>query len=397
MLVVNYMLTTGYDVKRLKKMYLLRGPHAQNLLQTISRVNRPYKSPYGRDYKYGYIVDFVDIEEEYDRTLAAYLKELERDFDDTGEGGGLGGLIVDKDTINEKYQKLVGEIKGMGIDPSNLEAFSKMLVMFNIETLRKLKRIFDGMRECYIEFLLSNADEYISQIDEQHLKNLIKTTRERINFFNLSSNTVNMMDIISNDEIVEILYEFIKTKILVLDLSQFDPSNSSTARFIDVVSRVQKEVKKNKNKDDIEVIKLNELLQKAFEKLNISTDLSDLDEITEEMLEALEKARKINEENDRLAEAYDGNFAFVKTYQDTVGNYVIDRSKVEKALKIVYAEIKDVVTADSLIIQGKKNFIDSIKSKVTKVFLKEGLYKDIKSFYDEMLGDLYFNIQAYKE
>ena len=42
-LVVNFMLTTGYDVKRLKKMYLLRGPHAQSLLQTISRVNRPYK------------------------------------------------------------------------------------------------------------------------------------------------------------------------------------------------------------------------------------------------------------------------------------------------------------------------------------------------------------------
>ncbi|WP_396652135.1 UvrB domain 3-containing protein [Megamonas hypermegale] len=38
LLVVNLMLTTGYDVKRLKKMYLLRGPHAQSLLQTISRV-----------------------------------------------------------------------------------------------------------------------------------------------------------------------------------------------------------------------------------------------------------------------------------------------------------------------------------------------------------------------
>ena len=73
-LIVNFMLTTGYDVKRLKKMYLLRGPHAQSLLQTISRVNRPYKSPNGKVYKYGYIVDFVDIEEEYDKTIEAYIK-----------------------------------------------------------------------------------------------------------------------------------------------------------------------------------------------------------------------------------------------------------------------------------------------------------------------------------
>ena len=76
LLVVNFMLTTGYDVKRLKKMYLLRGPHAQSLLQTISRVNRPYKSPNEKIYKYGYIVDFVDIEEEYDRTIEAYIKVM---------------------------------------------------------------------------------------------------------------------------------------------------------------------------------------------------------------------------------------------------------------------------------------------------------------------------------
>ena len=43
-LIVHFMLTTGYDVSRLKKMYLLRGPQAQNLLQTISRVkHQPVK------------------------------------------------------------------------------------------------------------------------------------------------------------------------------------------------------------------------------------------------------------------------------------------------------------------------------------------------------------------
>lgn len=75
-LVVHQMLTTGYDVNRLKKMYLLRNAKEHTLLQTISRVNRPYKSPAGKTYQYGYIVDFVDIEEEYDRTIEMYLKEL---------------------------------------------------------------------------------------------------------------------------------------------------------------------------------------------------------------------------------------------------------------------------------------------------------------------------------
>ena len=66
LLIVNQMLTTGYDVRRLKKMYLLRNAKEHNLLQTISRVNRPYKNPQGKTYEFGYIVDFVDISEEYD-------------------------------------------------------------------------------------------------------------------------------------------------------------------------------------------------------------------------------------------------------------------------------------------------------------------------------------------
>ena len=111
-LVVNFMLTTGYDVKRLKKMYLLRGPHAQSLLQTISRVNRPYKSPNGKIYKYGYIVDFVDIEQEYDKTIEAYINELEADLNENGENeGSLAGLVVDKEDINRKYHKYVDEFR----------------------------------------------------------------------------------------------------------------------------------------------------------------------------------------------------------------------------------------------------------------------------------------------
>ena len=117
-LVVHYMLTTGYDVKRLKKMYLLREPKAQSLLQTISRVNRPYKSirPDGsvKIYKYGYIVDFVDIQKEYDDTIGAYIKELEAEINENGEDeGSLDGLIVGKEDINKKYENMYNLYKNI--------------------------------------------------------------------------------------------------------------------------------------------------------------------------------------------------------------------------------------------------------------------------------------------
>ncbi|MDE6252758.1 MAG: DEAD/DEAH box helicase family protein [Lachnospiraceae bacterium] len=394
-LVVNFMLTTGYDVKRLKKMYLLRGPHAQSLLQTISRVNRPYKSPNGKIYKYGYIVDFVDIEQEYDKTIEAYIKELEADLNENGENeGSLSGLVVDKEDINRKYHKYVDELEDI-ISTDNLERFSKQLTFYNKETLLKIRRLLNGIKECQTEFILSRAMDYAAQINSDKNKILLKSTQERIDFINLSQNTVEMMDVISNEEVVEILYEFIKVKIIIMDLGQMTQDNPKFQRFSKVVRDIQNEIKKNKNKGDIKIRRLDELLQKIFNDLSIS-DLNDLDSITDELLEALEKARNINYENERLSKIYGGSYAFVKTYQDAIETYPADKSEIERTLVIIYNAIEDALDKEIVAIQGRKNFADSIKSKATKILLKEKLYGKIKGFYVQLLNDLYTNIQIFK-
>lgn len=394
-LVVNFMLTTGYDVKRLKKMYLLRGPHAQSLLQTISRVNRPYKSPNGKVYKYGYIVDFVDIEQEYDNTIEAYIKELEADLNENGENeGSLAGLVIDKEDINRKYHKYADELENI-IATDNLERFSKQLTFYNKETLLKIRRLLNGIKECETEFILSRAIDYAKQIDADKNRKLLRSVQERIDFINLSTKTVDMMSVISNEEVVEILYEFIKTKILILDLGQFTPDNPTYQRFEKTVREIQTEIKNNKNKGDIKIVKLDQLLQEIFNKLSIS-DLSDLDAITDELLEALKQARDINYENDRLAQIYGGNYAFVKTYQDAIEKYDADKSEIEKMMVHIYEDIKDVLEADTLIIQGRKNFADSIKHDVTKLLLKDKIYVKVKGFYDQILNELYTNLQLFK-
>ncbi len=395
MLIVNFMLTTGYDVKRLKKMYLLRGPHAQSLLQTISRVNRPYKSPTGKVYKYGYIVDFVDIEQEYDKTIEAYIKELETDMNENGENeGSLSGLVIDKEDINRKYHKYLEELEDI-IDIDNPEKFSRRLALYNKETLLKIRRLLNGIKECQTEFILSRAMDYAAQIDSDRNKKLLRETQNRIDFINLSQNTVSMMDVISNQEVVEILYEFIKVKIIILDLGQITQDNPRFQRFSKVVREIQNEIKKNKNKDDIKIRKLDELLQKIFNELSIS-DLNDLDSITDELLEALERARNINFENERLSGIYGGNYAFVKTYQDAIEMYTADKSEIERTLVIVYEMIEDILDKEVVTIQGRKNFADVIKSRATKILLKEKLYGKIKGFYTQLLNDLYTNIQLFQ-
>ncbi len=395
-LIVNYMLTTGYDVKRLKKMYLLRGPHAQSLLQTISRVNRPYKSPKGKVYKYGYIVDFVDIEKEYDNTIDAYIKELEADLNENGENeGSLTGLVIDKEDINRKYHKYVEELDDI-IDTDNLEKFSKRLTRYNKETLLKIRRLLNGIKECETEFILSRATDYAKQIDHEKNQKLLRAVQDRIDFINLATKPVDMMNVISNDEVVTILYDFIKTAIMILDLGKFTTDHPAYHRFEKTVRAVHEEIQRNKNKSDIKVMKLDQLLQEIFNKLSIS-DLSDLDSITDELLEALKQAQDINYENERLAQQYGNNYAFVKTYQDAVADYTaVDQSVIEGTLVIVYENIKDTLSVDGMIAQGRKKFVDNIKKESTKDLLKAGLYQKIKVYYDAILNELYTNIQIYK-
>ncbi len=66
LLFVFNMLLTGFDAKRLKKLYLGRVIRKHNLLQALTRVNRPYK-----DFRYGYVVDFADISKEFEETNQA--------------------------------------------------------------------------------------------------------------------------------------------------------------------------------------------------------------------------------------------------------------------------------------------------------------------------------------
>ena len=395
-LVVHYMLTTGYDVKRLKKMYLLRGPHAQSLLQTISRVNRPYKSPTGKVYQYGYIVDFVDIEKEYNSTLDAYIKELEADMNEDGDDEvSLSGLVVDKEDIKRKLDKFLAELKRF-IPVDNIETFVNMMQYFNKEALLKIRKLLTGVKDCSVEFKLSRAEEYSKLIDDDKVNKYLKTVNDRISFINLSSKVIDTLDIMNNEEVIKVVYEFIKTKITILDLGKFMLKDEDFNKVKDVLTELQKEVQKNKNKKDIKVQKLEELLKKIFEKLQVF-EYATIDELSDELRTALEEAKRINEENDRLSQAYGGSFAFVKTLSDTVIETNIDRSDIESFLKIIYDNIKDTIYDDALILQGKKGFVDATKAKITVILIKEKLFKKVKDAYDDILEMLYVNLLLYKE
>lgn len=400
LLIVNLMLTTGYDVRRLKKMYLLRNAKEHNLLQTISRVNRPYRNPSGRTYEFGYIVDFVDITEEYDRTIAAYLKELEDDFNgETDEGSTLTGLVIGPEDIDKKYQAYRKELEGIA-DITNLERFASFLTFLSKDDLYSLRKILNGIKTCHTEFLLSRSEALAAQIDIEHIKGALKEVQHRIDFVNLTVQPTDLLAIISNKQVCEILYEFFKVNVSIMDMQidsdkykNFDKSKKFKD-MQDTVSEIQKEIKRNKNRGQAEMVKLDELLKKIFDSLHIDN----LEEINEQLREILDRIRAINEENERLAARYDGNYSFVKTYQDLCEVHTeYDKDDLAEMLDIIYASVRDIKDSNLLILQGREIFAASVKKNTTKQLLKSGLYKklNLKDWYTDLLNEVYMNMKKF--
>ncbi|MFA6755537.1 MAG: DEAD/DEAH box helicase family protein [Bacilli bacterium] len=394
-LIVHLMLTTGYDVPRLKKMYLLRAPKEHSLLQTISRVNRPYKSPNGKTYQYGYISDFVDITEEYDRTVADYLKELNEELtdpDNTNEPGGIG-LVFDVKKIEEKYNNAKSDLDDICED-SNLEEFNNFLTRINEKfPLYKLMKLVNVILDCKSELLLSREDEKAKLIDKKHYKELAKLIQHRIDMVNLSGNPLQTLNYLNEEEVVQMMFDFVKTRTVILDMKNIHIPDD----FKERVRQLTHEVNNLQNKDDEEVIKLDEFLRKTFEKLQFNT-IDDLNQLSAEIKEAMEKARQINEENEKMASEFNNQFAYVKTYQDICKNHPeLNKKDIFEFVKTLENAISDINSINTLVLVGRSNFISNVKSSTSSDLLKKGLYKKLKlnQLFDGILSQLFVNLQLY--
>ena len=395
LLVVNLMLTTGYDVDRLKKLYLLRGPKAHSLLQTISRVNRPYRSPNGYNYKFGYIVDFVDIETEYDMTLASYIKELESEIKDFPESTPLVGVVVNNDHVIEDYRRNKAELDSYNLETNNAEKFSQQISQYNQDTLINIRKNLEAMKSAYMELLMSRDTTYLKEIDFDNIKNLLKCVRDRISFLNIKEDPIPTITNIPEEELSELIYEFKKVKEALLNLGNTSEMDENFEKLTKILLSIRIELKKNANQNDPQIIKLNEWIMSVFERLHDS-DLKDIESIIDESLEVLAEVKKINAENDSFIEKYGGNSAYLKTYHFITKNYKLNENTIACVLDIIYQDINDV-NISVLISKGRKNFINKINADTSLTLYEKNIFNDVKSCYEPILNELYSNLKVNDE
>jgi type I restriction enzyme R subunit len=310
-LIVNKMLLTGFDAPRLKKLYLGRALDGHDLLQALTRVNRPYK-----DFKYGYVVDFVNIKENFDATNNRYLHELNRTADDESipkeERNIADSVLVDNDEVRQKIGTLKSVLFNYTTD--NMEEFRQEIdeiedkdVLYSLRaTLTDAKAIINQVRA----FGDDEMKDMVRKLPVEGLSTLITEVTHRIGRINLIDDTDTTPDItaIINVVLTELEFEFKKgmpeeLRIFVNDLKER-------------CERVQAEFEANFDQNEERYVSLIEEFRKYFrEKGFVPKSTQEAKESIEYMDEVMEKIREINRRNNMLKHKYHGDERFVRIHK----------------------------------------------------------------------------------
>ena len=301
LLVVYNMLLTGFDAPKQKKQYLGRVIKQHNLLQTLTRVNRTYKS-----FRYGYVVDFADIRAEFDKTNKAYFEELQSELGDEFER--YRNIFKSQEDIEHDLRAIQDKLFMYSTD--NAELFSQQIsALDDKQELLELRQALDTYRELFNIIKLFGYEELAQKFSVENLHALYTEVNNRIALVNLKQKMQDSEDISSLLNLALDQIEFHFRKVSESEMVIAD-------QFQDILEKTRQELERSLDTKDPEYISLLEELKRIFKRKNI-------EELTaEEMkqnIQDLERIRKAaaqqNLRDQMLCAKYNGDPKYMRTHK----------------------------------------------------------------------------------
>ena len=407
-LIVNKMLLTGFDAPRLKRLYLCRKLDGHDLLQALTRVNRPY-----RDFRYGYVVDFADIKENFVDTNNRYLKELHdavygRDNCDGLDGDADPGvLIASPEEIETKIQNLNNVL--FMYDLNNLEEFRRQLdEEVNKSTLLCLRRCLDETKALLNQIRSFGDDtlkEKVKNLDCRPgtIPQLLSEVNHRIERMNLLEGLDHAEDVsgIINEALSQMAFTFRckgkeELEFLFNDLKE---------RF----QNVSHEFKANFDTKEERVVSLASEFKAFFRKRGLAPQsVAEAKEAIGYMDEVMKKIREINRRNNMLKRKYRDDEKFVRIHKRILEENarrtippekpVISKSEVEvmKSLNEVKAVIDDVVYYKVQILGNEPVFNQDVLKAVSEKLQEMNIVAslDDRKFIRQKIAEEYLDAYA---
>ena len=360
-LIVYNMLLTGFDAPRLKKLYLGRVIKDHNLLQALTRVNRPYKN-----YRYGYVVDFADIRAEFDKTNKAYFDELQAE---------LGDAFRQYDNIFKSPEEIVSDLEAIKeklflYDTSNAEIFSQQIsAVDDKKELLELRHVLETYRELFNVSKLFGYDEISDHFD-----------LEKISAF--YNEVCNRIDILNQKQVLEEAQDMSAILNLALDQIEFHFKKVSEKelviadKFRETLESTRKAVQGTLDPKDPEYITLLEELQRLLAKKNIEElTVDEMTANTAELERIKKEAERLNHADNMLAAKYEGDVKYMRTHKRLRENPppIANDIVINQILLGLKHRVDDQIIANSHLLDNEPYFMQGMFPLIKQEFDKHHL------------------------
>ncbi|WP_282118182.1 type I restriction endonuclease subunit R [Maribacter aquivivus] len=359
LLFVFNMLLTGFDAKRLKKLYIGRKIKSHNLLQTLTRVNRTYKT-----HKYGYVVDFADIQKEFDKTNQDYFNELQSELGD--EMQHYSNLFKKPEEIKEEIEEIKDVL--FKYDTTNATVFGEQISEINERSeIRQIAKVLNNSKELYNLIRLSGNFELLEKLDFRKLSVLARLTNDRLALINTRIALENNVDTdnILNTALEDVIFAFTKVKEEEMILAD---------ELKNTLGKTREMLAGNFDQKDPVFISLREELERLFKKKNLS-------EVTKEEMEAnikalnaiYDKAKKLERENELLKAKYDYDAKYARIHKRLMEKDPLTDSerKLFEALKGLKTAVDKEILQNSKLLENESYVEKMMMRLVVSQFKKE--------------------------
>ena len=341
------MLLTGFDAPRLKKLYIGRVIKAHNLLQTLTRVNRTYK-----EFAYGYVVDFADIEKEFEKTNQDYFKELQSELGDEIES--YSNLFKSQAEIEQE----IAEIKDVlfQFDTINAEVFSEQISQIDTRPeMLKLTKALNNAKSLYNLIRLSGNYEMLDKLDFQKLTVLSRMANDRLAIINTKEALESNVDTgnLLNTALEDVIFAFTKVKEEEMILA--DELKST-------LQKTREGLGGNFDPADPEFISLKDELERLFKKKNLS-------EVSKEQMEAnikalndiYSRAKELERRNQLLRAKYDNDEKYARLHKRLMEKDPLtdSESKLFEALSGLKGAVDAQIEQNSKMLENE-NFVEKM-------------------------------------
>lgn len=356
LLFVYNMLLTGFDAPRLKKLYFGRVIKNHNLLQALTRVNRRY-----RKFRYGYVVDFADIQAEFDKANRDYYDELTAELGDEIEH--YSQLFMGEDEIRASVEAIREALFAFSLDDAEL--FSQQVgQVHDRQQLLGIVKALTQARELYNLIRLGDHGQLADLLDFRKLRLLHTEAQNALAALNLKHQLEHADDTsgLLNQALEEVIFKFEKVGEAELKLAD---------ELKDVLRRTRETLATSQDPQDPAWISLKDELERLFKARKLSEVSQQEMQANLVALRAIEQqARELNQANANLAARYGGDGKLMRVHKRLLDSQRIgdNQTRLHAALVGIKRDMDDAVLGSRALLGNPAFFERSVMPIVMRNF-----------------------------